>query len=679
MTRRRLELRVRVGIAAALLAASAARADEVVRRHGKTLEGTVRKADAVVLVNPYGSTLDEMTYGVVEVPAAEVAEVRPDRGPSALARAFLELDPNDVAARKDLLAPAVRRHARPEARRLAAEILRVAPDDPDALAVVGGREAFLALRGEIPSLDPALERALHRLVRMESAVERADAARALGVADRRAFLERAARSLTEAVGRRDAERAPEKGRAGGVGYVLDVPAAYDPLHPVPLVVALHGGAPATGPVTGTAQDAWELFHGGAAARGWLLAAVQAPPDGWRDARGLVAAVIEDVRLRFDVDLDRVYLVGEGDGADAALDAARTLGRSLAGVAAAGPGDPRPVGALVTSGLGVWLYEGAADERAGLVRAREVADRLVRREGDFVYAELSSAGRGLPAAAERDAYHFLAGQRRRSNAASAWPDASFGRPVDDPEVQRLGDPRAAWGDMLAPDLDTGGLVAVLAAGGPDAEAAARRLLDDPSAGPRVRGVLTDRDAPATARRWAAFWLGRRGNEDDVGPLADLVRAAADAPLRREAARALARLGAAGARSDLLEALDEAARALGRPGDDPALRAWRFGDASRTLVALVDALGRAGGGTDVAAAIERDVVVPILKEPGVGTVPGADPSDVLSARADLARAVARAYARLGAEATLMDLLVATLSAEPEALAAARAGYAEGAKPR
>lgn len=109
-------------------------------------------------------------------------------------------------------------------------------------------------------------------------------------------------------------------------YQIHVPTTYTPGTPVPLVVLLHGyGA------SGAQQSAYFGFDALAQARGVLVAY----PDGTLDRDGrrfwnatdaccdlygsgvddvaYLTAVLDDVERRYEVDRDRVYLVGHSNG------------------------------------------------------------------------------------------------------------------------------------------------------------------------------------------------------------------------------------------------------------------------------------------------------------------------------------------------------------------------------
>lgn len=129
------------------------------------------------------------------------------------------------------------------------------------------------------------------------------------------------------------------------GYLL-VPAGYDPLHPLPLVLALHGaGIGASGPLNflGPYVDEHAFILLAVSSRGSTWDAINGPygPD--------VASLDNALRFAFQhcaVDPARVFLEGFSDGASYALGLGRANGDLFSRVVAFSPGfipvpdDPR---------------------------------------------------------------------------------------------------------------------------------------------------------------------------------------------------------------------------------------------------------------------------------------------------------------------------------------------------
>lgn len=111
-------------------------------------------------------------------------------------------------------------------------------------------------------------------------------------------------------------------------YDYMVPAGYDPHQPAPLVVLLHGLG-----LTGTVQDSY--FHLGQLVddKGFLFAYPDANDTGQVDDLAYLAAVIDDMAARFNVDPKRIYLAGHSDGGFLAHHYACAHARQIAAIVA----------------------------------------------------------------------------------------------------------------------------------------------------------------------------------------------------------------------------------------------------------------------------------------------------------------------------------------------------------
>ncbi|HEY1861135.1 MAG TPA: PHB depolymerase family esterase [Gemmataceae bacterium] len=116
-------------------------------------------------------------------------------------------------------------------------------------------------------------------------------------------------------------RSPGK-RGKGVTYWLQAPPEYTPGRSYPVLLALHTSGE-------KAKDIFERFQPLAARHGFLLVAPEWAKDALFDAdagytysaeeHAAVLDVLRDVRRRFQVDSDRVFLFGFGQGANMAYD------------------------------------------------------------------------------------------------------------------------------------------------------------------------------------------------------------------------------------------------------------------------------------------------------------------------------------------------------------------------
>lgn len=667
-----------------LLGASGIHAEELVVRSGKTLRGFPRQQGQEILLNEYGSSAPAMTLGVRRLRAIDVRERRPWPLEDHLQRVLLELGPNDVPRRVDLLRQAQSGRLKGWTARIAAEILVAQPTHAEALRAFGGTEAFTAAKSGNPRLDGALARAIRRLLRLESGADRrqraGDLAKEFGYEASPDRIERMARSLQPDRGlqakvplRLDAKKHV------GAWYALHVPTDYDPLLPRPLLIVLHGGGMLQAQkkaVRGSPKDALALYHEDAARLGWFVVCPQALESPWSSSKnlGMLEAVLAEVTTLWNIDLERVHLAGQGGGGDGAWAWAMRKADRFASVSIASAGKPTGYPATAQKSA-LWLYHGDADEVVPIAPVRKAAESLRKKKAEFVYCELPREGHGLAPAARRDMFRYIAPKRRR-RARTAWPRGSFDVPSTKRAIETFGAPRAAWGLDLDDDLDATGLLERLAAGRTDAEYAARRLMtayaDKRDAlGAKVRAVLHDPKAPLEARVWSAWLSGRWRDPAAVGPLGDVLRAGGDARLLYQCAEAVGRIGSEDNAQDLGFALaDVSKRFRTLPGAHVPFQ--EFERTCRLGAALATALGLCAKGddllfTEMEEGLVRHVLMdrrPIVAAPQNGE----DPSEP---RAELAEALARAYRRLGAEKTLFDMLRAAVKRDPRATQAVLRG--------
>jgi poly(3-hydroxybutyrate) depolymerase len=658
-----------------------------VLENGNEVRGHVFRVGEETRVNVYGCSVPEMTLGIRVLRTRDVRRVDPVEDRDHVRARLDRLDPDDVPGRLALLALARRLGLKEEARRIAEEVLRADPANAEGLRAVGGPARWAERRRGDPALDDGLAADLRRLVRMESGLDRRREAERLaaeaGYPARAEVVERMARSAAEDRGHRKAVTLRMRGEDVPAGsYALYVPLDYDPLDARPLVVALHGGGiltsgekPAFG---GSAEEAVALFEDGAERLGWFLACPTAVEAPWATPANaaFVLAVIEEVAATWNVDLDRVHLVGQGEGGDGAWWLGTREADRFATVGAAAAGPPSAAASLASRGIGLWIYHGDADAVAPVDPVRKAAERLLKQGADFVYCELPREGHGLPASAERDYYRYVE-PKRNPRAKGAWPASSFARPATKEEVAAFGDPSAGWGATLSTEAGADELLSVLARGRPDAEHAARRLAAERPEGiaARAAALVADRKAPARGRAWAAWLCGELQDVATLPALGDAVRGETDPLLRRHAARALRRLGSRDALEDLRFALLDVAERFRRlPGVGGRVPFVEYDRACRTAAEVVEALG-ATATADVGADVEEAAVIGILRDPRPVDARRESGEDRSLPRARLAEAVARAYAALEVERTLLDMLRAAVRKDAAAEAAVERGVREG----
>ena len=465
-------------------------------------------------------------------------------------------------------------------------------------------------------------------------------------------------------------------RYAGAVYTLFVPDGYDPTVLWPLLIGLHGGGPDgkdTDEVVGSGPSAMNFYRGLAAERGVIVACPTAQMAGWgnKTNEDLVRDVIAEIRLTYHVDIDRIHLTGHSMGGFGTWDLGPRMADLFATVspmAGAGGGNIKP---LVDTKTPIFIYH-SADDFIAVAPDRQAAKRLRDTDLDFIYTELDREGHGCPESVRRELFDFL-GPRRNLDPTykDAWPRSSFVGKVTPDEKAYLGDPMAEL-DGRSPALDDH-LAAIRLAGG-RARAAVATLAAGKPAG-AVEGaakLLKDEKASPFARAEAARLLGLLGDAAALPALRKALAAEArrdTSVLAAACARALATLKDPGA-ADALAAATKAWAAFfegKRMGDGMRFSDWER--SVRTLAVVVEASADLGGAQPVDL-LDKAVVARVFAAgPKVETSERV-PQDPDLARAELARAVARAYAAAKAPAARWDALLASLPANAGSKAAAEA---------
>jgi len=295
---------------------------------GKAVRGTWREEGEEIVVNPYNSTNPSMTWNVERYPRSRVKldKVRSSETPEEeyCRRAFAVREAG-AAEHAELARWCMEAKLQGLAAREWERVLEADPANEEARKELGAREVKEVLRRN-GRANPELGEMEKRYLEAESPVAR----RVLFQRMEREhdaslpveFYERAWRSAHLPKGRTDdvalTLRSKEvKGKRGAL-YTMFVPTTYDPLRPTPLLVGLHGGGPGGKDgteVTGSGPSAMNFYTGIASERGWLVAcptAVRAPWGAGENETWL-EAMLDELALLYNVDLNRVYLTGHSMG------------------------------------------------------------------------------------------------------------------------------------------------------------------------------------------------------------------------------------------------------------------------------------------------------------------------------------------------------------------------------
>jgi acetyl esterase/lipase len=286
----------------------------VVKGAAKVVGRVVSEGEEVV-VNPYNSTHPKMVFGVVRIPKGRVKkiEITVPSPEHEFQRRMAEATDADAcyAIAEWCLAQKLKEQQ--------AWALTVALRfDPDHAA------ARKALGAKAPRGNWVEQVQLARTLLAAPADQRGEAIASIR-ADRQypfdeRYLRRALRSQEQKRGLQT-ERPVALGAdklESGARYTLFVPEKYDPLQPTPLVIGLHGGGAggADGKlVVGSGASAMNFYQQRCDARGWLCACPTALAAGWDGALNdaLIDAIFDELAALYNIDENRVYLVGHSMG------------------------------------------------------------------------------------------------------------------------------------------------------------------------------------------------------------------------------------------------------------------------------------------------------------------------------------------------------------------------------
>ncbi len=236
-----------------------------------------------------------------------------------------------------------------------------------------------------------------------------------------------------------------------VRCLVVTPPGYDATRPSPLLIVCHG----TGCNADMSLGCWE---GVAPAAGYLLACPDflSLPDGWDFAdgeRSVPLATLREMKRRFNVDEDRVFLSGVSKGGHAAWDVGFRFPHLFAGIV---PEACRVYnhGLSTTAGfdylengldLPAYQIEGALDDPPLVASMREAVKALQAKGADVTYVELPDRGH----AAYPDQYPGALAWMAR-HARSPLPKRTFCRCHDLKYGRRAWTEITAFDDQVVPE-------------------------------------------------------------------------------------------------------------------------------------------------------------------------------------------------------------------------------------
>jgi len=213
---------------------------------------------------------------------------------------------------------------------------------------------------------------------------------------------------------------------GSPRYALFVPRSYDPNKPTPLVIGLHGGGAggADGKlVVGAGWNAMSFYLRPCNARDWICACPTALRPGWdgpaNDA--LIDALLDELRGLFNIDENRIYLVGHSMGGAGVWAQGPRLAGTWAAVAAASSYAVSGIPRLLESRTGVYVYHSDDDPRVPVADLRRAVEKFTTSDADLVLDLRHGFKHAFPSDIVETIFAFF------DRHARGTPRSSFARP------------------------------------------------------------------------------------------------------------------------------------------------------------------------------------------------------------------------------------------------------------
>jgi len=659
-------------------------ADVLTPKSGKKVLGAiVTETGGELVFNIYWSRNPGVTNPehLVRLPAGKVKKV--ERRPHPDVEVFRRLK----AARKDDAAAlvAIGEYAKENKRKAHARMcfaLALAQDGDHkaALKGIGGRAKWDAVRKGNPALDPQLQTLIERYVQEEDTTERVKLQRALKERHFKARpvdLERYRRSAGQPKGyQRDRPISYRSDVRPGAVYTLSVPEAYTPTRTWPLIIGLHGGGPGGkngDEVVGSGASAMNFYQRHAMQRGVIVACPTAIVAGWGNKvnEEYVRDLLTELRLLYNVDIDRIYLTGHSMGGFGTWALGPRLAEELAAISPMAGGGAGGIGRLESTRTPIFIYHADDDRVVGPSSDRAAAKQLLGSDLDFVYTELPKQGHGFPASVQVELFDFFEPRRRHDKGyKECWPRSSLHAKPTKEEIKYLGDPLAS---MKGEPADLKRWLEQLRLGGGRGLAAAGLIAEHaPEGAPAaVAKVLANGQAPHDARAYAARALGLLGGSEGFRALRKAVALPATKK-QGKVARACAAALVAGKDTEALPALGKALEAWTAyyerkvTGQEMRYSDWRR--STNVLAELAAAWAALASAEASAGVLERTLVARVFQPQHAVQTSSRVPQDPSATRQAMAAAVARAYEHTNADSDRWDGLLSALENDPKAKSSA-----------
>ncbi len=353
-------------------------------------------------------------------------------------------------------------------------------------------------------------------------------------------------------------------------YTLLVPKNYDPFVATPLLIGLHGGGAggADGKlVVGAGHQAMNFYQNDCEERGWICACPNALRAGWgqRVNDDMIDAMLEELCALYNIDENRIYLVGHSMGGGGTWAQGSRLPETWAAIAPAASFGVRGIKKFEKTKTPFYVYHSDNDPRTVVAGVRpHMRNLLGNRKLDFVYTELPGRGHTFPREVVKDIFAFFAPRRLARGPGrfktAVRPLPSFRRKVSRDEKKYL--PKLediAGGSSSGKPQSLSALLKELKRGGGVAEASVKKLVAcrDDKTNRRVAKVVLDAQTGPDVRRYAARVLGLRHAKDAVGDLGRALLFETDSDALLEMLAALDEINDASAGPPLLKFLKKRA--------------------------------------------------------------------------------------------------------------------------
>ncbi len=592
----------------ALSLAATAFADSVTLKDRTVIEGKVTSnTDTEVVINTYNSSMPAMTWGVKKFDKGQVTQVvitPPDPLRDYWEKASTA-QPDHATLMKFCVANKLDVEAREEAFRLLASN----PSDAEARALLGADVDKLLKASPVTNGD--LRPRIADYGALDDAMRKTTFEgwkTTYGVTLPKQYFDRVARSLQQPKGLQEDVRLTYNTKKSSGKYSVWVPEDYDPHRAYPLLVGLHGTVNGLGGI-GNGKDFIKHFIVESPKWGCIVVCPTAEPLPWTGhGDDYVLSFISEVQLLYNVDMNRVYVIGHSRGGMGTWYFGPAYSDRWAAFApAAGSGGGNALKAH-QNGCGMYIYHSEDDPQVGVGDDRGAAQVLQKQKADFIYTEYKDAKHGWPIEVVADALLFFKRHHLMKRGAKG-PEpvhgtrSSFAEPLWPDELLYFPNEAAGKGGN-----DVASLCADVELGGTRGVRAANKLIEmkDKAAMTAMSKTLLTPQSTEDSRIQAARVLGAFKETASAGAL---TRALNDKslPVRKAAADSLA---LAGEKKDALS-IAAALEALGKEFDKELKKAeiQQWEDYQALNAAYVAAMSALGEGR-VAGLVETIAIRKIL---------------------------------------------------------------------